>query len=350
MGSDNLVQAACREDYKNVRGILEFNPLRYSISTVIPARYDVASAWIGHVPFAMSLVGMIRPRLLVELGTRSGISYCAFCQAVKELRLGTECYGINMWRNEPHADFETEEEVFENLKAHHDDRYLLFSKLMRSSVDDASQQFGERSIDLLHIDGSCAYKPVKHDFEKWLPKISDRGVVLLHNINAGRDSFGSWRFWDEVKHRYPHFEFFHSYGLGVLAVGKRVPDELSSLINMSPTDHVLVRQYFTNLGMYLTELQSIAVQRANLYELLDAKIEECERLEAVPATAVSELAAMRAEYSRLRFRIVERAAQFMAKVPFLPGILRFSAVAVIKLIRKTVDVLDSRRKSPRKSG
>jgi predicted O-methyltransferase YrrM len=341
------MSAPRREDCENVGGIHEFNPLQYPISTRIPARYDVATAWIGHVPFAMSLVDMIRPRLLVELGTHSGISYCAFCQAVKELRLPTECHAINMWRKEPHAAFYTEEEVFENLKAHHDERYSLFSKLMRSKFDDAVQQFGERSIDLLHIDGCRPYDAVKHDFETWLPKISDRGVVLLHNVDVDRDSFGSWRFWDEVKRKHPHFEFFHSYGLGVLAVGECVPDRLRALIDLSPKDQVLVRQYFANLGKYLTELQGIAIQRANLYELLDAKIEECKHLEAVPAEI--ELAAMRVQLaamrvqvdttmqarSRFRYRIVDRAGQVIGKVPFLPGIIRFTARGIIRLVRKT---------------
>jgi hypothetical protein len=116
--------------------IAEFNPLHYPISTRIPDRYDVLTAWIGHVPFAMSLVDMVKPRVLVELGTHWGVSYCAFCQAVKELRLPTQCYAIDTWQGDAHASFYADD-VLENLKAHHDERYSLFSKLVRSTFDDA---------------------------------------------------------------------------------------------------------------------------------------------------------------------------------------------------------------------
>jgi O-antigen biosynthesis protein len=335
MNLGDLIRTPSTEAYENVDvRIHDFNPLQYPISTRIPARYDVGTAWIGHVPFAMSLVDMIRPRLLVELGPHLSVSYCAFCEAVKELRLA-ECCAIGVWRKDPYAAFGAEaEEALESLKTHHDERYSRFSKFMNSTFDDAAEQFNERTIDLLHIDGCSSYNAVKHDFETWLPKISDGGVVLLHNIDVNRDSSGSGQFWGEVKQKYRHFEFFHSYGLGVLVVGECIPTRLRALIDLSPNHHVLVRRYFANLGTYLTALQVIDIQRTNLYELLDAKIEECERLEAGPAAMEIELAALRRRCGRLRYRIVDRAAQVLGKIPLLPGIMWFTVDATIRLVRK----------------
>ena len=43
------------------------------------------SAWNEHTPFAFWLVDALRPKFLVELGTHSGVSYCAFVQAAKAL-------------------------------------------------------------------------------------------------------------------------------------------------------------------------------------------------------------------------------------------------------------------------
>src|SRR6185437_8974409 len=113
-----------------------FNPIEFPICTRTPQRHNVMSAWIGHVPFAMCLVDMVKPRVLVELGTHYGVSYCAFCQSVKELRLPTECFAVDTWQGDPHASFYTNE-VLNHLKSHHDERYALFSKLLRSTFDDA---------------------------------------------------------------------------------------------------------------------------------------------------------------------------------------------------------------------
>jgi O-antigen biosynthesis protein len=322
-----------RSDAHDGVSLIKFNPLQHAVSTRVPDR-DVLTAWTGHIPFGMSIVDMVRPRVLVELGTHWGASYCAFCQAVKELRLATQCYAVDTWQGDAHAAFYTEE-VFENLKAHHDQRYSLFSKLIRSTFDDALHLFGDGTIDLLHIDGYHTYEAVRHDFQTWLPKVSGRGIVLFHDIEVrDRDTFGVWRFWDELKQRYPHFEFFHSYGLGVIAIGDCIPDGLLPLFNSPQSDQDLIRQYFRNLGDHLVELHAAATQQANMVELLEAKSEECARIEAARAAAAAELAAVQVHFGRFRYRAVDRAAKFANRVPFLSSIMRSVGLAVIKLIER----------------
>jgi hypothetical protein len=101
--------------------------------------------------------------------------------------------------------------------------------------------------------------------------MSDHGVILFHDIDVrDRETFGVWRFWDETKRRYPHFEFYHSYGLGVLAVGESIPEGLKPLIGTTGIEAARIREYFRNLGDHLEEFFNISLQKGHLQEQLHA--------------------------------------------------------------------------------
>ena len=58
--------------------------------------------WIGHIPFAYEVIGRQRPNTIVELGTYSGSSFAAFCQAVEAFGLDAKCYGVDLWQGDIH--------------------------------------------------------------------------------------------------------------------------------------------------------------------------------------------------------------------------------------------------------
>lgn len=208
-------------------------------------RIGVASDWWDHVPFGHWIVCASRPRVIVELGTGAGVSYSAFCQAVMRGVLDTRCYAIDTWPDVPDAKL-CGEEMFEDLKLFHDRRYPGFSALIRSSFDEALEHFADRTVDLLHIDGSPSHDAVRHNFESWKPKLSDRAVVLFHNTNKRGADFGVWSLWRELSSQFPSFEFLHGNGLGVLAVGGDIPPPIDALCSLA--DQVSVRGRFTALG------------------------------------------------------------------------------------------------------
>ena len=221
-----------------------------------PERLVDPAAWVGHIPFAFWIINTHRPKLLVELGTHTGNSYCAFAQAIERSGLDTKCFAIDTWCGDPHAGYYGDG-VFDNLTSHHDARYSRFSRLVRSTFDEAQQHFEPRSIDLLHIDGLHTYEAVRHDFEYWLDKMSPRGVILLHDTNVREKQFGVWKLWAELCARYPHFQFTHGHGLGVLGVGEKFDEPLRWLFdrgNARANDEArrYVQMFFERLGLGLT--------------------------------------------------------------------------------------------------
>lgn len=233
----------------------KFNPLDYPISFAAPLRI-APSAWALHVPFGMFIIDLLRPAIVVELGTHNGVSYSAFCQAVRELRLNTRAYAIDTWKGDEHAGFYGDE-ILVDLRKHHDPLYGEFSSLIQGTFDDAVKYFADASIDLLHIDGLHTYDAVKHDFETWVPKLSRHGVVMFHDINVRERDFGVWRLWDELSAKYPSFSINHGHGLGILAVGEEYPQTLNTLLEMQENEVKKFHELFYRLGKPLEIEQKV---------------------------------------------------------------------------------------------
>jgi|SRR6185503_1962759 len=219
----------------------------YSNAAMPPRYLSDITAWHGHIPFAFFVTQVVRPSLFVELGVHAGDSYMAFCQGLDQPdgMLLKKAFGIDTFKGDEHSG-PYEENMYQMVSDVHDPLYGKFSTLVPRRFEEAVSDFEVGSIDLLHLDGLHTYEAVSRDLEMWLPKMSSRGVLLMHDTSVISDpTFGVWQKWGELRREYPHFEFYHSNGLGVLLVGNDAPEILYKMGEQDKTwQGEWIREYF----------------------------------------------------------------------------------------------------------
>ena len=259
-------------------------PFVTSASLWPPRLVHEESAWNEHIPFAGWIVEAARPGVLVELGTHTGVSYFAFCESVRRLDVAARCFAVDTWLGDKHAGFYGEEVhlAVSEMNARY---YESFSTLLHMTFDEAAEGFADDSIDLIHIDGMHTYEAISHDFETWLPKLSDRGLVLMHDTNERREDFGVHRFFDELANSYDTFGFTHGHGLGVVSVGREQPQAVLDLLSLAGTpQEVQIRSLYEALG------RRISAEMSN--SLLSMSLTERDRQLARAASELDEAGAL----------------------------------------------------------
>lgn len=292
--------------------------------------YLMASTWLEHAPFAFWLMDALRPHRVVEVGTQNGFSLLAFCQAGKGLGIGCACYGVGQWKD-VEGNFPKGDNAYQRLAGVIEINYSSMAELRNLPPTDAAPYFSDSSIDLLHLTDQGPYEQVQETYQKWLPKISASGIVIIHGINLHDQHSGAWRLWAELKDQHPSFEFIHGGGLGVLAVGSDTIGPLAALMRASKSEIDLIRAMYGRLG------HSIAVQQA-----ADSKIKAAIESEARTVSILkkrehelalriihqNELEALKRNETRLQSEIIDALNQ------------RSAAVEVIDDLRAAMSQLD----------
>jgi len=122
--------------------------------------------------------------------------------------------------------------------------------LIRLGHDDELGGFEDHSVDLLHLQGPSTYEALRDHLDRWLPKLSEAGIVLVQGTNHPRKTFSIGRFFDELSGQYPTFEFLHDHGMGFIAAGGATPERIKPLFEASRLASLRdeIRRTYASLG------------------------------------------------------------------------------------------------------
>lgn len=300
VGSDDEAEYAALPTGGPV-GETEVPPLAALQQFLRPSYHEIAdlvpSDWTGHIPAMFALATLLHPRRYVELGTLRGASFFAYAQTVRRAGFDSEAVAVSSWAVGPERaeEFRTAQDDFRFIAR----KYADFTGILRMGYAEAAHRFSEGSVDLLHLDGFSDYEWLSDTFRIWRPKLSDRGVVLVHDTNAHGPDFGVWRFWEELSAEVPALAFRHDQGLGVACVGHACPPALRALAGAAASDRdlaTILQEHFGRLGQMSAELFSRRYDMAQSEKRAAAEGATAEELSWLR----QEIASARAEADELR--------------------------------------------------
>jgi len=275
-------------------------PAKMLLDALQPIEYLRESAWLGHIPFLFSLMGLHRPRRFVELGTHNGASFFSACQAVRDNGIDCECVAIDHWMGDVQAGVFTEQ-VFDDFHATLTQDFPGIGTFVRADFAEAANEFADGSIDLLHIDGFHSYEAVSTDLETFRNKLRERAVVIFHDVNEFQTSFGTWRFWRELEEQHPRRTMFfgHWHGLGVLSLDVDPLSPVNQLMDRCADGDLLAFLQHYYVSIYANEARAqIRVREAVMSqrERVDAAKAQTAEARVRAAEAATQADKVRASY------------------------------------------------------
>jgi|GEM_PF-4279332 len=205
----------------------------------------LGDAWNEYIPFAFWLVDVLRPRLIVEVGSVSPVSYLAFCQAVIRNQSDAQCVAIDT------GEGTASDQKCDYLKLQNDRHYSAFSSITTAKSDEWIKLLTPGSVDLLHLNFSTISD---HGIEEllvgYLALMSHKGVLLLSGTGIQAKQASVRNALSVLRSKYSTFEFVQGNGLAVVGIGKSVSrTPLGFLLSPESSGSLqAIRDVFSRLG------------------------------------------------------------------------------------------------------
>lgn len=111
----------------------------------------------------------------LEVGSYLGASAIIIARSLPP---GSRLFCIDTWQNDGMS--EGTRDTFAEFTANTSELSGVITPIRASSADAAASFEGE--IDFLFIDGDHSYEGCRIDFEAWIPKVRDGGMVIFHDV------------------------------------------------------------------------------------------------------------------------------------------------------------------------
>lgn len=173
---------------------------------------SIPSTWKGHELFAIWVVKMLKPKIVVDLGFDMGLSTIALAHRNRGHTFGIDWVKQDFSRKKASLD-----SAFQNISAAIRMKYVKNIHLIVGPIEEISQNWN-REIGLLHIDCTQSYQEIKIHYENWSQFLKEDGVILIHNIEAYPNEVG--RFFRELDT--PKLLFPQGKGLGIATKNREI--------------------------------------------------------------------------------------------------------------------------------
>lgn len=231
-----------KKNFKYVRQILDSFIFWISVS-------KFNSEYIEYLPFIFWLVGISKPKIIVQLGANHPNFYYGYCCAIRKMNTDVHAYIIDVMNGEQ----QTQSVNFlfsDSLSFYYTKEFKSFSSLIHSTIEDASDHFKDRRVDLLHISGARSIDHVLQVIESWNNKLSDQSVILIDNFISLEKWNDIERIWNRVIEKHPSFSFPYANGLKIIAFGKNYPAALNEFITGAHKAEIKSQAVYISYKMY----------------------------------------------------------------------------------------------------
>jgi predicted O-methyltransferase YrrM len=162
----------------------------------------------------------LQPKTVLEIGTARGGTLFLFCQSASkdaeivslDLPYGKNGGGYPSWKTSVYRLFRRADQKLTLLRAN--------SHLEQSRAR-VERAIAGKKFDLIMIDADHSYAGVKRDFELYSPLVSERGIIVMHDVlpNPFDAEIDVHRFWKEISAVYQCEEIVDNYEQGCFGLG-----------------------------------------------------------------------------------------------------------------------------------